>query len=306
VSTIHQTSHEGWNACDARKQKEREDKKCTPTRGSDDNQPECSNLTSEEERLFENARQAVAQIKKTFEAWIVIGRGVEAARKRADRFKGKKKVFERILAQQGIDEVLGNTPATVKSTATRLLKILEHETEVMAWRSKLSAGKRMQWASPTAVYKHCPVFHQADNKEKAKIPKPSPAARIKELEAENAHLQEELSATKARYDAPEPKPGKVKGLMAFCNAWKDAWNRIDTVLRDTQALTPKERLEALGKLEDDIRNAKRRAKDELDFEAAEAPAPEPSPDPAALAEAAVKGEANPAGALGMTMIGLSH
>ena len=63
-----------------------------------------------------------------------------------------------------------------------------------------------------------------------------------------------------------------------------------------------ERLEALGKLEDDIRNAKRRAEDELAFEAAEAPAPEP----AASAEAAVKGEANPAGALGMTMIGLSH
>jgi len=54
-----------------------------------------------------------------------------------------------------------------------------------------------------------------------------------------------------------------------------------------------ERLEALGKLEDDICNAKRRAEDELAFEAAEAPAPEPSPEPAALAEAAVKGEANP-------------
>ena len=235
---------------------------------------------------------------------MVIARGVEAARKRADRFKGKK-VFERILTQQGIDEVLGNTPATVKSTATRLLKILEHEAEVIAWRSKLSAWERMQWASPTAVYKHCPVFQyqaERDGEEKAKIPKPSPAERIKELEVANAHLQEELSATIARYDASEPKPGKVKGLTAFYNAWKDAWKPIDMVLWDTQALTPMERLEAMGKLEDDIRNAKRRAEDELAFEAAEAPAPEP----AAPAEAAVKGEANPAGALGMTMIGLSH
>jgi hypothetical protein len=131
VSTIHQTPHEGWNAFNARKQKEGEDKKYTPTPEPDDNQPECSNLTSEEKRLFENARQAFAKIKTTFEAWMEIARGVEAARRRADRFKGKK-VFERILAQQGIDELLGNTPATVKSTATRLLKILEHETEVMA------------------------------------------------------------------------------------------------------------------------------------------------------------------------------
>ena len=77
------------------------------------------------------------KVKTTFEAWMVIARGVEAARKRADHFKGKK-VFERILAQQGIGEVLGNNPATVKSTATRLLKILKHETEVIAWRSKLS------------------------------------------------------------------------------------------------------------------------------------------------------------------------
>ncbi len=300
--TIHQTPHEGENAF--KKQKEGEDKKYAPAPEPDDNQPECSNLTSEEERLFENARHAVAKIKKTFDAWMVIARGVEAARKRADRFKGKK-VFERILTQQGIDEVLGNTPATVKSTATRLLKILEHEAEVIAWRSKLSAWERMQWASPTAVYKHCPVFQyqaERDGEEKAKIPKPSPAERIKELEVANAHLQEELSATIARYDAPEPKPGKVKGLTAFYSAWKDAWKPIAMVLWDTQALTPKERLEAMGKLEDDIRNAKRRAEDELAFEAAEAPAPEP----AAPAEAAVKGEANPAGALGMTMIGLSH
>jgi hypothetical protein len=33
---------------------------------------------------------------------MVIARGVEAARNRADRLKGKK-VFERILTQQGID-----------------------------------------------------------------------------------------------------------------------------------------------------------------------------------------------------------
>ena len=50
-----------------------------------------------------------------------------------------------------------------------------------------------------------------------------------------------------------------------------------------------ERLEALKKLEDDIRKAKRRAEDELAFEAAETPAPKP----AAPAEAAVKGEASP-------------
>jgi hypothetical protein len=88
-------------------------------------------------------------------------------------------------------------------------------------RAVLSDWERMRWASPAAVYKHCPVFQyqaERDGEKKAKIPKPSSAERVKELEVENAHLQEELSATNARYDASKPKPGKVKGLMAFYNA----------------------------------------------------------------------------------------
>jgi hypothetical protein len=167
----------------------------------------------------------------------------------------------------------------------------------------------MQWASPTAVYKHCPVFQyqaERDGEKKAKIPKPSPAERIKELEVAIAHLQEELSATIARYDTSEPRPGKVKGLMAFYNAWKDARKLIDTVLWDTQALTPMERLEALEKLEDDIRNAKRRAKDELAFEAGGSAGTRALARARGTSRSGGEGRGEPAPALGITMIGLSH
>jgi hypothetical protein len=50
--------------------------------------PESRDLTMEEATLFENARQAIDLLKKTFETWVVIGKAVAAARARADRIGG--------------------------------------------------------------------------------------------------------------------------------------------------------------------------------------------------------------------------
>ena len=116
MSITQPTPPDGWNAFQAKKGQ------APPP---DDNQPdECRNLTSEERQIFDNARAAVDVIKKTFETWMVIARGVEAARKRADTFKDRKKSFERILEAQGLSAVLGKTPSSVHSTSVRLLKIL--------------------------------------------------------------------------------------------------------------------------------------------------------------------------------------
>jgi hypothetical protein len=165
----------------------------------DDNEPEIGAIIAEEDRLIADARKAGVEIQKTtqktFEAWIALGRGVRAARNRADRIKGKK-VFEHILAQEGLAKFLGNTVVSIRSTATRLLKILEHEAAVMLWRAGLSDYERQQWCSPQSVCSNCDAlkFKGEPGEEKAQIPKkPTPTERVKELEADNAFLREELA-----------------------------------------------------------------------------------------------------------------
>jgi len=201
VSTIqHPTPPEGWNAFRGAH---------APPPHDDNQEPESRNLTIEEIRIFENARQAVDTLKKTFETWMVIARGVKAARECADRIGGKQ-AFDKLLQQQGIRAALGKSTASVKSTATNLLRILDNLPEVESWRASLGTWEQVHWASPTAVLKYCPLFQrqaERDGEEQEKQEKPlSPAQRIKELEAANAHLQEELSATIARYESQPPEP----------------------------------------------------------------------------------------------------
>jgi hypothetical protein len=100
--------------------------------------------------LFDNARAALVTLRKTFETWIVIGKAVAAARARADRIGGGK-TFRRILEQQGLGEL---PPAT----ATRLEQVVARLDEVTVWHSGLPGNRQIAWASPSAVFKHCPVF----------------------------------------------------------------------------------------------------------------------------------------------------
>jgi hypothetical protein len=114
------------------------------------NDPESRNLTEEENILFANARAALVTLRKTFETWIVIGQAVAAARARADRIGGGKS-FRRILEQQGLGEL---PPAT----ASRLVQVVARLDEVTAWHSTLTQHRQIAWASPSAVFKHCPAF----------------------------------------------------------------------------------------------------------------------------------------------------
>jgi hypothetical protein len=113
--------------------------------------PESRDLSMEEVAIFENARNAVGLLKKTFETWTVIGKAVVAARTRADRVGGGK-TFRRILDQQGLGMVV--PPAT----ATRLEAIMASLVAVEEWRAGLTDKQRFNWASPSAVFKRCPVF----------------------------------------------------------------------------------------------------------------------------------------------------
>jgi hypothetical protein len=130
-----------------------------------DNDPESRNLDAEEMAIFDAARAAVTLLKKTFDTWVVIGRAVVAARTRADRLGGGK-TFRRILEQQGLAAVV--PPAT----ATRLEAIMAKLVEVESWRAKtLTENQRFQWASPSAVFKHCPAFAKDREARRPKMPR---------------------------------------------------------------------------------------------------------------------------------------
>jgi hypothetical protein len=142
----------------------------------------------------------------------------------------------------------------------------------MLWREGLSDYERLQWSSPASVCSRCPAlkFKGEPGEEKAETEKkPTPTERIRALEADNAHLREEL----ARYDTSEPaqKPGKrgkappkAKGAKGFLEAWKPLREALKEV-------PPKERLKALTKVRNDILAEIKG----LTEEATETPAPAP-------------------------------
>ena len=45
-----------------------------------------------------------------------------------------------------------------QSGITRLLQIVGRETEVRQWRDTLTDNQRWEWPSPSAIFKHCPLF----------------------------------------------------------------------------------------------------------------------------------------------------
>src|SRR5215831_7525084 len=93
------------------------------------NAPESEALTLDDITLFENGRQQVNVLRRTFDSWAIIGRCVVRAREIADRRRGGK-TFMRLLDQQGITPALGRSPKTM---ASKLEKIMKHYAAVVAW-----------------------------------------------------------------------------------------------------------------------------------------------------------------------------
>jgi hypothetical protein len=123
------------------------------------NSPESEALTSADVVVFDNARQAVDTLKKTFQTWVVIGEAVVRARDIADR-RGGGKTFMRLIEQQGLGRIIN------KTTASTLLRIMDELPGITAWRKTLTEKQQIDWAAPTTILKRCPVFAK---------PKPDPA-----------------------------------------------------------------------------------------------------------------------------------
>jgi hypothetical protein len=154
------------------------------------NTPGIPPLTQQERTYVEAALEAMQSLKKTFEFWMAIGQGLKALRDKAGHLGGKF-TFDRLREREGLG------PETINKTrVSRLLTILEQRTEVERWRARLSDKQRFDWASPEAVWNHCPLFHPASGgSAHAQQQRPS---RTVELERVNAELQEENHKLKQR------------------------------------------------------------------------------------------------------------
>ena len=67
--------------------------------------PEQDVLSAYEHKIVEAGREALRSLRRrTFDHWMVIGRGIKVLRAKADRLGGTK-TFRRLLAQNGYDSL---------------------------------------------------------------------------------------------------------------------------------------------------------------------------------------------------------
>jgi hypothetical protein len=158
-------------------------------------------LSHEGITYVEAAREALVTIKRSFEFWIVIARGLRALKDKAERIGGRF-TFDRLREREGLGgrdkqgkEILN------KTRVSRLLAILDNIAAVEGWRATLTEKQRFDWASPEAVFRHCPVFAAPLDEEGKR--KPSPYAQMKQA---NIVLQEENAQLKQRGDGDTFNP----------------------------------------------------------------------------------------------------
>lgn len=153
-------------------------------------------LTHNERTVLDAAHTGLIALKKAFEHWTMIGRGLQVLRAKADRMGGRQ-TFDRLREQAGLGQ-----QHLDKTVVSKLLRMMDELAVVQAWRVTLTEKERFEWASPSAVLKHCPVFSKPKAEDGDAEPAPSPMAKLKnakaDLEHENAHLKEQLAATSLR------------------------------------------------------------------------------------------------------------
>jgi hypothetical protein len=162
------------------------------------NAPESEALTLDDITLFENGRQQVNVLRRTFDSWAIIGRCVVRAREIADRRRGGK-TFMRLLDQQGITPALGRSPKTM---ASKLEKIMKHYAAVVAWRETLTTHQQIDWSAPSTVLARCPVFAKPERDPN----EPKPLTKAEQDRMALAAALEENAKLKQREDGDRFKP----------------------------------------------------------------------------------------------------
>ena len=103
-------------------------------------------LSQDERQLVDAAKEAWFALKRTFDQWITIGRGVVCLRERADQLGGRT-AFQRLMIENGLGEL---TTSKAKAIVTRLEKIMKPEniSRVQEWHNNLPPHSQVAWASP--------------------------------------------------------------------------------------------------------------------------------------------------------------
>jgi hypothetical protein len=173
------------------------------------NTPGLPALTEQEHVYVEGAREALASLRKTFDFWIAIARGLKALHDKAD-LSGGKITYDRLREREGLGKDVIN-----KTRSSRLLAILDNLTAVGAWRDSLTEKQRFAWASPEAVHIHCPIFAKpkpaatASTKPAGKTTKAATVAApvdgkiVEDLKREVAELKEKLKAASKQQRQPD-------------------------------------------------------------------------------------------------------
>jgi hypothetical protein len=135
--------------------------------------------------IFDNARAAGQALKKSIDSWFVIGRAVVRAREIADAYTGKVgsgRIFRSIIEEQNLGDIVS------KATASHLLEIMARQAEVTKWHNELPGNLQWQYAAPTTILKHCPIFRKQPKADNNKEPKFKPAALDHAMDSMRFHL----------------------------------------------------------------------------------------------------------------------
>jgi hypothetical protein len=147
-------------------------------------------ITPDERRVLQAAHVALIALRRTFDHWVTVGRGLQLLRQKADQI-GTRNAFNDLRDQHR----LGDNHFR-KEVVSRVLKVMDNLDAVQEWRAGLTERQRLEWASPDTIVRRCPIF----NKPQAEA-KPSPYAKLAQA---NAELQIELHDLKQRAAHGDP------------------------------------------------------------------------------------------------------
>jgi hypothetical protein len=197
------------------------------------NQPETGSLSSAELATIETGRAALHTFSKTFELWVAIGHAVKTLRAKADRLGGRS-VFKRLMAQNGFNtDPKADDYMFDAATASRLIQIVDNLPAVTGWHESLTSKQKREWASPSAVFKHCPIFAKKTDDAKKRL---LPMAQLKQA---NIALQEENHLLRQREDREtfNPKTSSAREIaIALVDQLSPYKEKAERVAREMLSL----------------------------------------------------------------------
>ena len=108
--------------------------------------------TPDERRVLNAAHLASIALRRTFEHWVKVGRGLQLLRQKADQI-GTRNSFNDLRDQHRLGDKHFR-----KEVVSRLLKVMDNLEAVEAWRATLTEKQRLEWASPDTIVRRCPNY----------------------------------------------------------------------------------------------------------------------------------------------------